>query len=171
MEIDVLGLGESLKEFKPSGNITIGVNDIWKHYQTDYVVCVDRINAFTVERLRTIMKSKPKKFLTHLDEWERIMPTFELIELSKGRGNLNDIDNTFAYSNNSVFVAVVLAYKLGATKINIFGADFNTHAAFNGNKLLAALDDYKNLFDFLKEKGIKITVSKGSKLNQIILLK
>jgi len=103
-----------------------------------------------------------------LEEWKRIMPTFELIELSKGRGNLNDIDNTFAYSNNSVFVAVVLAYKLGATEINIYGADFNTHAAFNGNMLLATLDDFKKLFDFLKEKGIKITVSKGSKLNQIL---
>lgn len=168
MKVSVLGLGESVNEFKPNGSITIGVNDIWKHHPTDYIVCVDRINAFTVKRLRTIMFSKPKKFFTHLEEWKRIMPTFELIELSKGRGNLNDIDNTFAYSNNSVFVAVVLAYKLGATEINIFGADFNTHAAFNGNMLFAALDDFKRLFDFLKDKGIKITVTKSSKINQIL---
>jgi len=125
MIISVLGLGESVNEFINNGSTTIGVNDIWKHHKADYVVCVDRINAFTVNRLSTILKSKPKKFLTHLEEWKRIMPTFELIELSKGRGNLNDIDNTFAYSNNSVFVAVVLAYKLGATEINIYGADFN----------------------------------------------
>ena len=168
MIIDVLGLGESIADFKDSSNITIGVNDIAKYWQTDYTVCVDRINAFEVCRLSTIIKSTPIKFYTHLEEWKRIMPTFELIELSKGRGNINDIENTFAYSNNSVFVAVVLAYKLGATEINIFGADFNTHKAFNGNMLLAALDDFKKLFDYLKEKGVKINVTKSSKLNEIL---
>ena len=39
MKIDVLGLGESLKEYKPSKNKTIGVNDIFKHHKVDYLVC------------------------------------------------------------------------------------------------------------------------------------
>lgn len=170
MIFSVLGLGESVNEFINDGSITIGVNDIGKFHKVDYIVCVDRINAFTVERLKTIMKSKPNRFFSHLDEWKRIMPTFELIEFSKGRGNLNDVDNTIAYSNNSVFVAIVMAYRLGASEINIYGADFNTHPNFNGNMLSAALDDFKKLFDFLKDKGIKITVTKSSKLIECLRL-
>ena len=33
--IEVLGLGPSISEYVPSGNETIGVNDIFKHYPVD----------------------------------------------------------------------------------------------------------------------------------------
>ena len=166
MIINVLGLGESLKDFKQDGSITIGVNDIWKYHKTHYIVCVDRINAFSVERFKTIHHSKPIKFLSHLEEWQPLMPTFELIKLNSGRGNIKEIESeNYCYSNNSPYVAVVLAYKLGATTINIYGVDFNTHKNFKDNMLLAAIKDFKVLFDYLKSKGIKINVTKSSKLN------
>ena len=94
------------------------------------------------------------------------MPTFELIKLNSGRGNIKEIESeNYCYSNNSPYVAVVLAYKLGATTINIYGVDFNTHKNFKDNMLLAAIKDFKVLFDYLKSKGIKINVTKSSKLN------
>jgi len=167
IKFDVLGLGESLKEYKPSGNKTIGVNDIWKHYSVDYLICIDRPSGFSKERFKTILNSKPIKFFSHLEDWKIYNPNFELMILTSPRGSLDNIEGTgICYSNNSMFVAVVMAYKLGAKEINIFGADFNTHPNFQDNKIHTTLKDFKKLFLYLKSKGIKINISKGSKLNQ-----
>ena len=164
MTFDVLGLGESIKEFTPKGNITIGVNDVAKHFSTDYLVVVDKPEKFTKERLQTIVDHRCTMY-THLKEWLPYRKV-KIIELSFGRGNLNDIETErFCYSNNSTFVAVVLAYKLGATKINIFGADFNNHPNLDTKTVLI---DFKKLFDYLKSKGITINVTKSSALNQIV---
>ena len=53
----ILGLGESLKNFSPNGSVTIGVNDIYKHFPADYVVCVDTPDKFNPERFKTITSS------------------------------------------------------------------------------------------------------------------
>jgi hypothetical protein len=169
MKFDVLGLGESLKEFKPSKNKTIGVNDIFKHHSTDYLVCVDKPSRFTKDRLNTILKSDVKKFYTHLNEWSRLKVRTQIIKLNGLRGSLKGIEgDEVCYSNNSTFVAVVLAYKMGATQINIYGADFNTHPNFKNTLLETALEDFQKLFDYLIEQGVKINISKGSKLNDLI---
>ena len=170
MKIDVLGLGESLKEFMPSKNITIGVNDIYKHYPVDYVLTVDRPSRFTKERLQTIKDSYPKKFYTHLNDWKGLVDNLELFKFAiGGRCSINEIDSEgLLYSNNSTFVACVLAYKMGATTINIFGADFNTHPNFKDKSLENVLSDFKKLLDFFKSKDIQINISKGSKLNELI---
>jgi hypothetical protein len=168
MKVDVLGLGESLKEYSFSDNFKIGVNDIFKHYPVDILVCVDRISAFTPERFETISKSTHSKFYTHLDEWQGHVKNVQLINLAGPRGSIKGIEsNDVPYSNNSTFVAVVLAYKHGATEINIFGADFNTHPNFIDGKLDVTLNDFKNLFDYLRKKGVKINVSNGSRLKTL----
>ena len=169
MNIDVLGLGESLKEFKPSENITIGVNDISKYYPVDFLVCVDKPDRFSKDRLKTILDSNVKKFYTHLNEWSRLKIKTQIIKLNGIRGSLKGIEgDSVCYSNNSTFVAVVIAYKIGATQINIYGADFNTHPNFKDTLLETALDDFEKLFDYLKSKGVEINISKGSKLNELI---
>jgi len=169
MKIDVLGLGESLKEFKPSDNKTIGVNDIFKHHSVDYLVCVDKPGRFTKERLNTILNSDVKKFYTHLNEWSRLKIKVQIIKLNGVRGSLNGIEeDVFCYSNNSTFVAVVLAYKMKAKQINIYGADFNTHPNFKDSLLDTALKDFKQLFDYLKEQDVEINVANGSKLKELI---
>lgn len=167
MIFDVLGLGESLKEFQLSENLTIGVNDIAKYHHTDYFVCVDRPRKFTETRLKNIINNRGEMF-THLEEWLSYRDC-NIIELTNGRGLLDDLDsNLVCHSTSSTYVAVVIAYKLGATEMNIYGADFNTHKAFNGNMLESTLKDFKLLFDTLKNKGIKINVTKESKLNLIL---
>lgn len=168
MKVDVLGLGESIEQFKPSSNITIGVNDIWKHFPVDYLVLVDRPNRFNTERLNQIIDSTPMKFYSHIDEWKDLVPNFNKINLAGPRGKIDNIESDdICYSNNSTFVAVVIAYKLGAKEINIFGADFNNHPNFNNRSIEVAINDFKGLFDYLKLKGIKINISKGSRLNEI----
>jgi len=170
MEAAVLGLGESLKEYSPNENITtFGVNDIFKYYPVDYLVCVDRIHKFTARRFEAISKSTHKKFYTHLDEWKGHVNNVQLINLTGSRGCIKGIEgNNICYSNNSTFVAVVIAYKHGAKKISIYGADFNTHPNFKDAKGEAALQDFKRLFYYLKSKGVIINVAKGSRLNEVL---
>ena len=167
MIIDVLGLGESLKEYRPSRNITVGVNDINKYYRTNYFVCVDKPNKFTEERLNNIVNHKGIMF-THLGEWTDYRD-INLIELTTGRGIFTNIDDDkICYSNNSTLVACVIAYKLGAKVINLYGADFNTHNAFKDNSLEMVLKHFQLLNEEFKKRGVTLNVTKQSRLYEIL---
>lgn len=158
MKVNVLGLGESLKEFKEDGSITIGVNDIHSKVKTDYVVCIDVQKAFNRERLKTILKTNCKGFYSQSDEWE-LIDNFTKIEFNKVRGLLNGLDSErFCYSNNSTYVAVILAYKLGAKEIVIWGADFVTHPNFKNHSFDRVIEDFKALNKALKERGVNLFV-------------
>jgi hypothetical protein len=166
MTIEVLGLGESLSEYKANGNITIGVNDIYSRVKTDYVVCVDNFNPFTHERLQTILNTKCKGFYTHLDCWESVK-NYREIKLHR----VADLDSDlFRYSNNSPFVACVLAYKLGANRIVLWGVDMNTHHALNGNSREKAISDYVKLKSDLLNRGCELVIgSPLSSLHKILM--
>lgn len=170
MEIDVIGCGESALKYTNTGNLTVGVNDCNKIYPVDYLVCVDLPKSFQKERLRTILNSRPKKFFSQLQEWHSLILNFQKIKFSIGSGVLSDFDNkeTVCYSNNSTFVAVVIAYKLGAKEINLYGADFNTHPNFIDNNLKKTMKDFKSLNNLLFLKGCKLRVTKESSLSTII---
>lgn len=176
MTIEVLGLGESLSNYKPKGNITIGVNDIFKYHAVDHLVLLDPPFKFNPERLKTICESTPKIFHSHKPEWATITKSiFRRITLTLGgRGKLKQLDGPdFCYSNNSPYVACVLAYKLGAKKIILHGADFNTHKSFNDplkkEMLQNAIKDFKNLFDEFSKRKVYLSVgSEASSLSQVI---
>jgi hypothetical protein len=161
MTIEVLGLGESLSEYKPNGNTTIGVNDIHSRIKTDYVVCVDNFEPFTKERLEVILNTKCKGFYSQLECWRNIS-NFKRIELHR-LAKLTD--EKFRYSNNSTFVACVLAYKLGATKIILWGVDMNTHKHFVGNSFDKAINDFKQLKKDLNQLGCELVI--GSKISAL----
>lgn len=156
--IHVLGMGESLKEYKPDGCTTIGVNDIHGKIKTDFVVCVDVPTAFNSERLATLKQTNCEGFYSQLDEWA-FLPNFNKIEFNRGRGFVSEIDNNkFCYSNNSTYVAVILAFKMGAKCIVLHGADFQTHAHFKGNSKDKVLTDFKELNKALKARGVTLHV-------------
>lgn len=157
--IEVLALGETINCYKPSGNITIGVNDIYKYVATDYIVVVDPPNRFhEMDRFNIIVESTPLKFFSN-HVWN--VPNFELIELQSPRGCCKQLDGTkYCYSNNSAFVACVLAYKMGANKIIIHGADFTNHAHLsNEHSLKRVLNDYAALNSELNKRGVQLWVS------------
>lgn len=170
MKIDVLGLGESINRFNHSRNITIGVNDIFKHHSVDYLCIVDVPNKFTKERLHTILLSTPKKFFTQLDEWQPLVNNYQKIKFANGRGNLKDLNNRelFCYSNNSTFVACVIAFKLGAKEIYLYGADFNNHPNFSENSLNRVEKDFNDLYNALLTFGCTLYVTKESCLSAFI---
>lgn len=159
---DVLGLGETLSTYVPNeSHRTIGVNDIFKHHAVDVLVVADVPARFTVERRKVIFNSTPELFLSHVDEWS-VHPSFKKIKLSKGRGQLYDIDtpDVFPYSNNSTFIAVVVAYKMGAKTITLHGVDFTTHPSLcKPNIHEIVIRDFKNLFIELEKRNVGLFVS------------
>lgn len=170
MKIDVLGLGESLNRFTNTGNITVGVNDIFKHHPVDYLCIVDLPNKFTKERLHTILLSTPQKFFTQLPEWRQLVTNYQQVKFAHGRGNLTDLNKKelICYSNNSTFVACVIAFKLGAKEIYLYGADFNTHPNFSVNSLNRVEKDFSDLYKALLTFGCTLYVTKESALSSII---
>lgn len=171
MTTHVLGLGESLKEYKTDSNLTIGVNNIHSFVKTDYVVCIDQPHVFKEDRLNTILKTKCKGFYSHIDKWNHL-DNFNLIKFNSGRGTLNGFDSDkFCYSNNSTYVAVVLAYKLGAKNIVLHGVDFRTHKNFRGNSFKRAIMDFRNLSIELNRRGVNLFVgSDWSALSEFLPL-
>lgn len=169
MTINVLGLGETLLLYKPDGFISVGVNDIHSRVKTDFVVCVDVPSAFNAERLATINKTECKGFYTQLDEWSQI-PNYNKIEFNRGRGLLDGLDNErFCYSNSSPYVAVILAYKLGAKKIVIYGADYKTHKHFKNDSLRRVLNDFGSLRKALNARGVELLVCDSfSELSKVL---
>lgn len=173
MIIDVLGLGESLSVYKPSDNISIGVNDIYKYHKTDLIVIADPPSKFTeVDRYQTIIESVDAKAIySPFLKWKALLPKYVFMQLALGRGTLTQLDeeDIFCYSNNSAFMAVVLAYKLGATQINLYGADFNSHATLSTMQCRERiLNDFSNLNKEFVKHGVELRVTKQSILSEIL---
>lgn len=159
MTIHILGLGESLEDYKKDENITIGVNDIHSKIKTDFVVCVDDPRAFSPERLKTIEQTKCKGFYSQVDYWKKL-DNFNKIEFNLGRGLIDGLDNDkFCYSISSPYVATILAYKMKATEIVLHGVDFRTHKHFVDHSKDKALNDFKKLNSAFKKRGVKLFVS------------
>jgi len=122
----LLGLGESLSDYSGKEDFSIGVNDIWKFHKTDYVVCVDPPERFSSERLKTINECKPIKFFSHLEAWSTIH-NFNKIDLRSPRGTADYYSDKISYGIMSPLSAMILACKLGATSITVYGVDLATH--------------------------------------------
>lgn len=139
MMVHVIGLGPSAKQFKPDGNITIGVNDV---KGCDYQVCVDRPSAFNHMRYFTIRHLKVKQFFTHLDDWN-FLDSFKKIELKNINAHNGRWNEFIPSSNNSPFVACGIANHIfGAKEIRLWGVDFTDHPNIKDEMREQAVRDY-----------------------------
>lgn len=156
MKIAVLGLGESLSGFKTDGyDLTIGVNDIWARVQTDIVVCVDKPEVFNEDRIETIIFCKPSKFYTHIETWE-LFREINRIYLQNVPSKLASIHN-LPHSNNSTYVAAVMAYWHGANQIDMYGVDFINHPKLSRKYMFEkATRDFKELRQLMAFKGVQL---------------
>ncbi len=173
MIIHICATGETVHSFKPDGNIIIGVNDSAKFVHPDYLVCVDTPQAFPKEKYDFILNTKCKKFFSFIEGWKKHI-AFEQISLDPHRGMVSNLiklkhTNIFNHSCTSPFVAAVLAYKLGATSIIMWGVDMNTHPKVNGFVKDQAMRDFRNLFEELKKDNVSLYVGdKRSSLSEFI---
>jgi len=159
--ISVLGLGPSKDLFKPEGfNKIIGVNDIWRFYKTDVIVCLDREKAFTSERLKVINESKPEAFYSQVVNWDK-RDDFIKINISPGYPEKICIldRNLMAKSYCSPFVACQVAFwYYEAIEIHLYGIDMINHPHLNGTLCSKIKTHFKNLAAALEEKGCKMIV-------------
>jgi len=173
-EIHVLGLGPGIENYINIKNSelpkTIGVNDIWRYYQTDYVLCMDKLSEFTDERLDIITYCNPLKFYTCWPEWNFVRTlvgnhTLKIVldNIIPGRGGLVeslDSDSVIPFHVDSTFTAACLAYRLiknypGEGKIIMFGCRFLGHIQLQ-NFIPAIQESYKRLYVALLERGITL---------------
>lgn len=169
MKIAVLGLGPSLRLFHPEDyDLVIGVNDIWKHYSSDIVVCVDLKSAFNENRLSIIESCRPLKFYSIFPTKEhpevRDWSDREDIKVIELMPNLPDHIcqlNLPQYPKSmcSPFVACGVAFKdYGATEIHLFGVDLIDHPHLKEDMCKRIKIHFKNMLVALRMSGSDLIV-------------
>jgi hypothetical protein len=158
----IVGCGQSASDWKENG-YSIGVNDSWKFGRpTDAILLCNAPFKFSQERLEVITKSTPKKVFAHKPGWGVWFPDWEQIVIKPWYGTVNP--RQIYYSDTSPFIAISLAYTLGAKEIILWGVDFQDHHVFNsGNpQTKREVERYMELITELKELGCEVYLgSKG----------
>lgn len=160
-KVAVLGLGSSVNLFDPADfDLSIGVNDIWRVFKTDVVVCVDRPQAFTPDRLRVINECRPQAFYSHAVIWDK-RKDFHKIDLLPGYPDLICTLDRPGYWKSfcSPFVAVQIAYKMyAATEIHLFGVDLVNHPHLDRALCAKIKIHFRHLKQALADKGCALIV-------------
>lgn len=128
--IIVCGCGASLNDLaQPERFITIGVNDVGRRFQPDYLVVVNPKRQFSGDRFRYVENSRAKYLFTQLDLGVN-HPNVVKFQLGKSGGTDFSNPNVLHYTNNSPYIALCLAIHLGAKRIGLIGVDFTDNHFF-----------------------------------------
>ena len=162
--IVVCGCGESLTLLEqPERWLTIGVNDVGRHFTPDYLVVVNERRQFSRERYLYVEQTQARAVFTQLARLE--LPRSHVVRFRLGRrGGVERADaDTLHYSNNSPYVAVQLARHLGAARIGLIGVDFGEQHFFGatGRHPLAAQlpqieREYSALAQACRDDGVEL---------------
>ena len=160
-KVAVLGLGPSKDLFSPADyEISIGVNDIWRFYKTDAIVCLDYPRVFQGERLKVIEASKPEAFFSQLVIWDT-RPDFKKINIAPGYPELTCNISGVEYQKSycSPFVACQVAFKVyGATEIHLYGVDMINHPHLDKALCVKIKLHFSHLKKALEAKDCKLIV-------------
>lgn len=162
MTCHIIGCGTSGSTWNGEG-FSIGVNDCWRFGNpTNHLVVVNSFGSEPARR-EIVQRSTPDVFWGHLSMWAD-RPDFRKLEMQSWKGNLSP--GKVYYSNNSPFIAVTLAYKLGYRKIILWGVDFNDHKTIKDDLLKRTLKDFSELQAELIKNGASMYLgAKGSRLD------
>ncbi len=161
--IVVCGCGESLNELtEPERFITIGVNDVGRKFQPNYLVVVNPRDQFTDDRFTYVTNSEAEYLFTQLDlglARENVV-TFNLG--TNGGTDLSD-PSILHYTQNSPYVALCLAVHMGASRIGLIGVDFTDNHFFaptGTHPLLAHFpvidQQYADLHAAIRARGVEV---------------
>lgn len=162
-KIAILGLGPSLELFltsKETYDTTIGVNDIYRYFHTEVVVCLDPLKRFSEDRLQYIRDCEPKYFYSHLKSYQ-FKPSFVPITLSEKfpREVLNLDEEAIPKSYCSPFVAAVIGFKFFmGSEIHLYGVDLINHPKLSRVACNLIAKDFLILQNELKNRGSFIKV-------------
>src|SRR5258708_23502620 len=126
----VCGCGSSLlKLTAPEREITIGVNDVGRLFDPDYLVVLNPPGQFTGDRFSYVKRSRARAIFTQL-ELEIDHPHVVRFRLGRRAGaDLSDPE-ALPFTRNSPYVAIALAMHLGASRIGVIGVDFTENHFF-----------------------------------------
>lgn len=141
--IVVCGCGASLNDLPlPPGATTIGVNDVGRKFDPDYLVVVNPKSQFTGDRFQYIANSRAHYLITQYPHDDLPIQHPNIIRFRLGTYGGTDFsrDDVLHYTQNSPYVALCLAVHLGATRIGLIGVDFTDNHFFarSGRHPLAA---------------------------------
>jgi hypothetical protein len=175
-KIVVCGCGISLLDFKEHHQkfITIGVNDVPQLFDPTYLLITDSPHRFNLKRQSFINSSGANHLFTCAKGWRHPnMVHFDLGE--KGKTSISHPDRIDHFVN-SPYVALGLAYRLGARKIGMIGVDFTdghfynprdgSHPVIKMNYLKRVNSSYQLMLKTLKDGGAELyNLSQISKLD------
>ena len=171
----VCGCGSSLSRIvAPERLVTIGVNDVGRLFDPDYLVVLNPRHQFSAGRFEYVENSRARALFTQLDL--KIGHPHQVRIRLEGRGSI-DLANPHAlpYTRNSTYPAVCLAAHMGARRIGMIGVDFTDHHFFapTGTHPLgceiAQIDrEFRQLHDSCAARGIELyNLSEESRLTGI----
>ena len=159
----VCGCGQSLNELQhPERFITIGVNDVGRKFQPDYLVVVNPPKQFAGDRFRYVESSQAKFIFTQLDLG---LTKENIVRFSLGKQGGVDFSNpnVLHFTQNSPYVALCLAIHMGARRIGLIGVDFTDHHFFASTGVhsltsqLRSIDEqYRRLAAAARARGVEI---------------
>lgn len=165
--ISIVGCGDSAKEwFNTQCDLSIGVNDCvkWGH-EVDYLMCLNAPWKFQArkendynDRLTIIKNSKPKKFITCIDEWRKYFPAAESIN-PRLFGKWATKGNLY-HTKTSTFCAMSYAFNLGAKDIILWGVDFLNHSGLKPGRRETdfEIEEYARFADMIDKQGTKVWI-------------
>jgi hypothetical protein len=173
--IVVCGCGESLPTLaSPERFVTIGVNDVGRLFQPDYLLVANRPGEFVPDRFRYVAESRARALFTPYDLG---VDHPHVVRFTLGIHGGTDFGEPeiLHYTQNSPYIAVCLAMHLGAAQIGLIGVDFTDHHFFRKtgrHRLTSTLEridsEYRRLRDACARSGVEVfNLSATSRLTSL----
>ncbi|MFZ0304742.1 MAG: glycosyltransferase [Terracidiphilus sp.] len=159
----VCGCGSSLAQLiAPERTITIGVNDVGRLFDPDYLVVVNPRTQFSAGRFAYVEKSRAKAIFTQLELGIK-HPNLVRFRLGQRAGTEFANPDVLPFTRNSPYPALCLAIHMGARRIGVIGVDFTPNHFFanTGRHALSSevshIDrEYRQLYESCRRMGIEV---------------
>jgi hypothetical protein len=150
----ICGIGPSIQGFtRPVGWKVFGVNDCDRWISPDYLLVVNPEGSFRGDRWNYIHTTKADVVYSHLNL--PIQASEHLVRIKLGKENGVNLDgDTCDYTNNSPYMACILAYRLGFRRIGLIGVDLVDHPHLKNRDEITS--SYRRLGDELIKHGCEI---------------
>lgn len=152
----IVACGSTAKDWIPRGH-SIGCNDAAKWGKTlDSLLVCNRPSEFKGERFQTIINTKVENFYSHKGDWAKWFSGWKKISKVGWYGTLHR-EQVYT-SNTSPFIALSLAFHLGATEIIMWGCDFMNHQMYSEGKeeTQREVQTYLQMIRMMNEQGCKV---------------